>query len=140
MTIFDFLKQITYNKSPWSSFSEEDQKEFNPYLIHRFISMNIHFVHVANAAQSFPTNEKEKIYNFYCELLPKTRTYSKYIKNNTVKINEDILKYISKYYECSFGEAEDYLYIIRKEGVEEILNTFGLEDKIIKKLLKEIKI
>jgi hypothetical protein len=40
MTIFDWLKEITSNKSKWESFTEEERASFNPYMMHRLLSMN----------------------------------------------------------------------------------------------------
>jgi hypothetical protein len=62
----------------------------------------------------FQNFEKEKIYKFYCEFLPKKSVYSKYIKGTKTKVNEDLLQYISKYYECSFREAEEYITLLKK--------------------------
>ena len=139
MTLFDFLKEITGNKKKWSSFSEEDQKQFNPYMVHRYISMYEPYIDVANMAQWLPHNDKEKIYQFYCTMIPKNNVWLKYVKGSRKKANETILKYVSEYYTISLGEAEDYLPILKKEGVEYILEKSGVNEKEIKKLLKEIK-
>jgi hypothetical protein len=98
------------------------------------------YIEIVNYAQSIPQNDKEKIYQFYCDIIPKNNIWLKYIKSTKKKINEDVLKYISEYYMVSFGEAEDYIYILGKNGVESILQKYGIEEKQIKKLIKEIKI
>jgi len=136
MTIFDFFKQVTTDKKPWSSFTEDEKKAFNPYMLHKIVSMTEAYIEVANMGQSLPYTDKEKIYKFYCELLPKKSVYSKYIKGTKTKLNEDLLGYISKFYECSFREAEEYIQLLRKEDMYDILNRYGIEDKDIKKLLK----
>lgn len=138
MIIFDWLKEITGTKKQWSSFTEDDQKQFNPYMVHRYISMYEPYIEVANFAQTLPQNDKEKIYQFYCSMIPKNNVWLKYVKGSKKKPNEKILKCIADYYTVSLGEAEDYLYILKKEGVENILEKSGLEAKEIKKLLKEI--
>ena len=136
MTIFDFFKQVTTDKKPWSSFTEDEQKAFNPYMLHKIVSMTEAYIEVANIGPSLPYTDKEKIYKFYCELLPKKSIYSKYVKGTKTKSNEDLLEYISKFYECSFREAEEYIQILKKEDMYDILNRYGIEDKEIKKLLK----
>ena len=136
MTIFDFFKQVTTDKKPWSSFTEDEQKAFNPYMLHKIVSMTEAYIEVAHIGQSLPYTDKEKIYKFYCELLPKKSVYSKYVKGTKTKSNEDLLGYISKFYECSFREAEEYIQILKKEDMYNILNRYGIEDKEIKKLLK----
>ena len=62
----------------------------------------------------------------------------KYIKGSRKKNNETVLKYISNHYTVSIREAEDYIFIIKKEGIESILEKSGVDTKEIKKLLKEI--
>ena len=53
---------------------------------------------------------------------------------------EDLLKYVSEYYQCSFGEAEHYIDILRGDGVREILNEMGIESKESDKLIKKAKL
>ena len=139
MTIFDWLKEITGTKKKWSSFTEDNQKQFTPYMVHRYISMYEPYIEVANFAQTLPQNDKEKIYQFYCSMIPKNNIWLKYVKGSKKKSNEKILKCIADYYTISLGEAEDYIYILKKEGVEHVLIKSGIDDKEIKKLLKEIK-
>jgi hypothetical protein len=38
MKLFDWLNQITLYKKEWDSFTEEEQKTFNNYMITRFLS------------------------------------------------------------------------------------------------------
>jgi len=139
VTLFDWLKEITGTKKQWSSFNEDDQKQFNPYMVHRYISMYEPYIDVVNFAQLLPQNDKEKIYKFYCNMIPKNNIWLKYIKGSKKKPNETILKYIADYYTISLGEAEDYIYILKKEGINHILEKSGVDEKEIKKLLKEIK-
>jgi hypothetical protein len=139
MIIFEWLKQITGDKKPWSSFTEEDHKQFAPYMIHRYISMYEPYIEVANYAQLLPQNDKEKIYKFYCDMIPKSNVWLKYVKGSRKKPNETLLHYVANFYTVSLGEAEDYLYLLKREGVEDILEKSGVDDKERKKLLKEVK-
>jgi hypothetical protein len=139
VTIFDWLKQITSDKKSWKSFTEDQQNSFNSYMIHRFVSMYEPYVEVANLGQSIPYPDKEKTYKFYCNMLPKKNVFLKYIKCTKKRPSVDLLKYIANYYVISLGEAEDYIYLLKKEGIEHILEKSGLEQKEIKKFLKEIK-
>lgn len=136
MKIFDWLNQITYEKQPWNSFTEEDKKSFEPYMIHRFLSMNPDYIEFVNLVQVFPITDKEKIYNIYLYMIPKNKMFLKYIKSSKSKPKEALLKHIASYYECSLGEAEEYTYILRETGVKSILTKLGVEEKEQKKLLK----
>ena len=136
MKIFDWLNQITYDKQPWDSFTEEDKKSFEPYMIHRFLSMNPKYIEFVNLVQTFPYTDKEKIYNIYLYMIPRKKMFLKYIKSSTKKRQEKLLGYIASYYECSLGEANEYVDILRENGVKDILNKMGVDEKEQKKLLK----
>jgi heterodisulfide reductase subunit B len=136
MKIFDWLNQITYDKQPWNSFTEEDKKSFEPYMIHRFLSMNPDYIEFVNLVQTFPYTDKEKIYNIYLYMIPRKKMFLKYIKSSTKKRQEKLLGYVASYYECSLGEANEYIDILRENGVKDILNKIGVDEKEQKKLLK----
>ena len=136
MKIFDWLNQITYDKQPWNSFTEEDKKSFEPYMIHRFLSMNPEYIEFVNLVQTFPYTNKEKIYNIYLYMIPRKKMFLKYIKSSTKKKQEKLLGYVASYYECSLGEANEYIDILRENGVKDILNKMGVDEKEQKKLLK----
>jgi hypothetical protein len=136
MTIFDWLKEITSNKSKWESFTEEEKASFNPYMMHRLLSMNPEYIEFVNLVQTFPYSDKEKIYNIYLYMIPKKNMFHKYIKSSKKKKQESLLKHIANYFECSFGEAEEYIDILRETGVKSILTKLGIEEKEQKKLLK----
>ena len=136
MTIFDFLKEITSNKSKWESFTEEEKASFNPHMMHRLLSMNPEYIEFVNLVQTFPYSDKEKIYNIYLYMIPKKNMFHKYIKSSKKKKQESLLKHVASYYECSLGEAEEYIDILRETGVKSILTKLGVEEKEIKKLLK----
>jgi hypothetical protein len=128
-TIFDWLKEITYTKSPVSKFSEKDWESFNPYMVTRFLSMSREYIDLVNYVQTIPYTEKEKYYRIYCEFTPKKQFFQKYIKSTKKSPPKDIIEQISKYYECSFGEAENYSYILGDIGIKEILTKLGYESK-----------
>jgi hypothetical protein len=136
MTIFDWLKEITSNKSKWESFTEEERASFNPYMMHRLLSMNPEYIEFVNLVQTFPYSDKQKIYSIYLYMIPKKNMFYKYIKSSKKKKQESLLKHIANYFECSFGEAEEYIDILRESGVKSILTKLGVEEKEIKKLLK----
>ena len=134
--IFDWLTEITINKSPVDSFSDEDWKQWNSYMIHRFISMNQNYVEIANILQKFPPQNHKQIYLAYKDLIPKKKVWLRYIKGKTSKINEDLIEYISKYFSISSKEALSYINILDKEKIQQILIDMGVDKKEIKKLYK----
>jgi len=136
MQIFDWLKQITYEKQSWDSFTEEDRVSFNPYMIHRFLSMNPEYIEFVNLIQNIPYTEKEKIYKLYLYMIPKKNMFLKYIKSTKSKTREELLQHLASYYECSLHEADEYYHMLHNDTIKGILKKKGIDDKEIKKLLK----
>jgi hypothetical protein len=134
--IFDWLNHITLYKTPSTEFTDNDWENFNSYMVHRFISMNIYYVEIADYAQSMLPNMKKEIYNFYKEMIPKNKTYLKYVKSQTKGYSKDLLEKIADYYEVGIREARSYIAVMKKDELTQILSEMGLEDKEIKKLLK----
>jgi len=135
MTIFDWLNEISYNKRPWSSFNNEDRESFNPYMINRFISMKENYIDFVNTIQKYSIN-KELLYNYYCQLIPKRKTFFRYIKPKKNTLNSNLITILAKYFELSKREIKDNYQLIGKDLSKIILQNIGIDDKQIKKLLK----
>jgi hypothetical protein len=135
MTIFDWLNEISYNKRSWSSFNSEDRESFNPYMINRFISMKENYIDFVNAIQKYSINKKT-LYNFYCNIIPKRKTFFKYIKPKKSTLNSNLITILAKYFELSEREIKDNYQLIGKNLSQNILQNIGIDDKQIKKLLK----
>tara|TARA_B100001093_G_scaffold53907_1_gene45684 strand:+ start:1689 stop:2126 length:438 start_codon:yes stop_codon:yes gene_type:complete len=134
--IFDWLQHITLYKTPASEFTDNDWEKFNSYMVHRFVSMHVYYVEIADYAQSMLPNMKKQIYNFYREMLPKNKVWLQYIKSKTETINKDLVEDIAKYYEVGAADALSYITIMTKKELSQILNNMGKDNKEIKKLLK----
>jgi hypothetical protein len=135
--IWGWLNEITLHKTPIEEISEESWDKWNSYMIHRYVSMDIRFVELANYVQTLPYENKQQTYIIYREMIPKTKVFLKYIKSKTKKQNTTLVEYVAKHFECSLGEAEEYIDILREAGTRSILYRMGLEDKEIEKLLKK---
>lgn len=138
--IFGWLEEITVNKSPLSSISDESWDTWNSYMVHRYVSMNQDYIDIANLVQKINPQNKKQIYSIYKEMIPKRKMWLKYIKNEAKKDQKELEEYIAKYFDCSLGEAEHYIDILRDTGVKSILDEMGVEEKEIKKLLKKAKL
>ena len=135
MTIFDWLNEISYNKRPWSSFNNEDRVSFNLYMINRFISMKENYIDFVNTIQKYSI-DKEALYNFYCKIVPKRKTFFRYIKPKKNTFNPELITILSKHFKVSKREIKDSYYLIGKDYSEIILQNNDIDDKQIKKLLK----
>jgi hypothetical protein len=139
MTIFDWFKQVTYNKDPWSSFSEEDQAAFNPYMVHRLVSMYEPYIELANYLQQFWQLKSDQIYLIYCNYLPENKVFAKYIKSTKSKVNNELLEVLATHFQVSTREIKEYLHILDENQIKDILSSRGINDDELKKLLKNEK-
>jgi len=134
-SVFDWVKQIQYEKEPWSSFSNEEHDIFSNFMVNKIISMNPNHIEIVAEIQEF-SMPKEKLYQFYCQVLPKQKSFSKYIKPTKAIYSNEVLGLLASYFQISTREVTDYCSIITKQDVIEILLQTGIQDKEIKKLLK----
>tara|TARA_R110000822_G_scaffold3419_1_gene15082 strand:- start:892 stop:1299 length:408 start_codon:yes stop_codon:yes gene_type:complete len=135
MTIFQWLDEISYNKTPWSSFTEKDQESFNRYMINRFISMKEDYIDIVNLVQKYPLSNVA-LYNFYCKTIPKSKSFFRYIKPKKSMVNEELISILAKRFQLSKREIKDNYHLIGKDLAKNILLNIGIDEKQIKKLLK----
>ena len=139
MTIFDWINQILVKKTHWNEFTEDEQKKFSPFIINRWLSMDIEFIEIVNYFQKYSigTLEPREVYKWYCDILPKGKRFNKYIKGKRdKKYDKELVNIISNHFECSKLQTKDYLKLINKEEVKEILEKYGKDKKTIKRLCK----
>jgi hypothetical protein len=135
-TVFDWMKEMTFTKSPSEIFDDESWNTFNTFMVHRFISMYQPYIETVNYIQGLDIKDKKQIYEIYKELLPKKSIFAKYIKNQTENTSTSLAEHISLYYQVSLREATNYINILPTEVIKEILEELGVEEKEIKKLTK----
>ncbi len=134
--IWGWLNEITLYKSPIENISQESWECWNSYMVNRYVSMDIRYIELVNYIQTIPYDNKQQIYSIYREMIPKQKTFFKYLKVNKRKKNLQAIDYIAKHFECSLGEAEEYMDILRENGVRSVLYKMGVTDKEADKLLK----
>tara|TARA_B110000240_G_scaffold1389_1_gene1563 strand:- start:3637 stop:4050 length:414 start_codon:yes stop_codon:yes gene_type:complete len=136
MKLWDWLDEITVKKTPASQFSSEDWDSWNSYMVHRFMSMGKGNIEISNMAQRFLPTDKIGIYNFYCNMIPRKKVWNKYIKPSIKGKNKELVEIVANYFECGSHEADDYIDVIGKDEVKNILKSIGIEKKEITKLFK----
>jgi hypothetical protein len=134
--IFDWLNHITLYKTPSTEFTDNDWENFNSYMVHRFISMHVYYVEIADYAQGLMPNNKKEIYNFYKEMIPKNKIWLQYIKSKLKQPNKELIEHISSYFEVGSREALSYIHIMSKNEITQTLYKMGLDSKEIKPLFK----
>ena len=139
MTIFDWISQLLVKKTHWNEFTEDEQKKFSPFIINRWLSMDKDFLEIVNFFQKYSigTLEPREVYKWYCDMLPKGKRFNKYIKGKKdKKYNAELLSIMVTHFECSKSQVKDYLDLIAKNELIEILEKYGMNEKTIKRLLK----
>lgn len=132
MTPFDWVKQITVTKQPWDSFSDSDKDSFNSFIINRALSMHPPYIQVVEMAMTYQMPAKS-LYQFYCDVIPKQTVWAKWVKASSTW-NEDELKTMATYFECSQREAKDIIDLLEVSEKDVILlEVKGFEGKPKKK-------
>ena len=138
-TLFQHLSGLKESKTSWDSLSVMDKKTFEPFMVNRFLSMNMGLLELVNELQKFTIGQlsPKDVYKMYLDFLPKKRSFDKYIKGKKDdKYNSNVLEYLAKYYSVSQREVRDYLEILSKDDITTILLKYGLDKKEVKKWLK----
>ena len=138
-TLFQHLSGIKEKKTPWESLSVMDKKSFEPFMVNRFLSMNMGLLELVNELQQYTIGQlsPKDVYKLYLDVLPKKKSFDKYVKaKGSDKYNDKVLDYLSRYFEVSEREVKDYLEILSNDEVIEIIQKFGIDKKDIKKWLK----
>lgn len=127
--LFDHLNQITFDKKPnyWEQLSEGEKKSFSPFMIHRFLSMEMDYVELVSHVQLYELTG-EMTERFFTDFLPKKKMWNKYLKG-TGKLDNESIDILSEYLQVSKREATQYYHILKQQGkldtVKEIKKLYG---------------
>lgn len=118
-SFFDIVNIIFQKKSiP----SEEDiNKHCNQYMINQLLSCDSQLVSLAFEMSKLKISNKE-YFNCLYYGLPNTKKFIKY-NASKVKEDEDII-YIMQHFNCTKEVAKDYIKLIDKNELKEIINFY----------------
>ena len=134
--LFDHLNHITINKTKdyWITLTETEKKQWSNYMINRFLSMKMEWTDFVNEIQKLKLDPC-MLYLVYSNVLPKGKQYLKYIKKKKqTNFNTEVVQKISEYFECSKSESEDYLKLLTKKQIRELVSKYGYTDKELKQM------
>jgi hypothetical protein len=141
-SLFDFLDDLTVKKTKWEDISQADRKKFSVYMINRFLSMNMDYTETINFLQQYTigTLTPEFTYKLYLDVLPKKKSWSKYIKNSGKgdKYNPELISLLSKNMSWSVKETNQNLKLLMKldnTSIREYLEKYGYNNAQINKML-----
>jgi hypothetical protein len=125
--------------------SEADKKSFTPYIVNRWLSMNIDFIELINELQRYTIGQisPAETYKLYYDILPKQRQFNKYIKGKKAdKYNQKLVELLSMHFAVSENEAMEYIDMYTDKdlnALRDIIKKYGKTDKEISTLLKSEK-
>lgn len=129
MNLFDILKSLTTKKD--LSKEEDFEKQYNSFMVNRYLSMNSNTVPHANIMNRYSSNiPKKQQYRFLQNTIPNKNIYFKYSKKN--KLDKELLE--------AFDWASGYR--LNESRIIEVIKTIqNQKDKelIINKILSDYK-
>lgn len=143
-SLFDHVNQIRNVKNPnyFQKLSEQDKKSFNHYMICRFLSMDPNSINESSyLTKIFDKMDSESFYKVACAVI-KSVKFTPYIKSKNKKFNKELLEFVSRKYEVSKSDSNEYCEILSSTdtGIQELHNIcsgYGLSEKEIGKIISK---
>lgn len=124
MNVFDFVKNIT--ESHENVLTEENIRDYAPFVINRALSFNLDCVFVVQELNKYGNGLSKKIqYEYLRNSIDKKRRYGRWTKRDTV--SEDI-ELIKRAYNYSNEKAQTVLSVLTDKQLLELrqlMNTGG---------------
>jgi hypothetical protein len=122
MELFEYLNAMTKDNKELDFDDEEIKKNYNNFIINRFVSMAEAYIPLVNEINQYDL-PKSVHYRYFWSALPKKNHYFKYIKKGK-DLDIDEKKYIAEYFEVGLKDAERYIEILNEQQIAEILKVF----------------
>lgn len=131
----DHINQITKTKDPdyFKNLSEEGKKSFNVWFILKYLSYSYDLIPIISSfppsVYSFPPHV---LYEYLIEKIPSGDYSFKVIKRKKGrrKVDKEVVELLSRFYQCSRKQSEEYFQILDETGQlektrEELVTHFG---------------
>ncbi len=118
--LFEFLNSINYTKQ--DIMTQDNEKQFNSYVINHFLSGNLDAVMQANQMNMFYFLDNRLKYDYLRNSIRKRKRYSKWLKKD--KIID--LKLVQEYFGYNIEKAKECLRILSQEQlnyIKDVLNS-----------------
>jgi Bacteriophage clamp loader A subunit len=109
--LFDFINDLSHGKK--DVMTEENEKDFSPYMVNRFLSMDITTILYANEMNMNSHLTKRMQYDYFLHSIKKHKRFFKYIKHK----RQDDIDLIAEYHGCSELRAKEMLPIFTDEDI-----------------------
>lgn len=123
MTLFDHLNNICLDKKILNQNDKESIKNYDSFMINRFISMSEIYLDLVNTINHYSDIPKHIHSRFYSFIIPKRKQFFKYIKKKK-DINQDNKKYIMDFFNCGSNDIEKILDILSEDQIKKIVKLY----------------
>jgi hypothetical protein len=123
LSLFDHLKNLTVNKTPWNE-DDEVMKKYSQFMVNKFVSMDDRFIDITTTLNNMPNLPDKIHYEMLLLYLPKVNIFFNYINKDKKKQELDRVKVVSLYYRIPMSEAESTLKMLPAETVDELLELY----------------
>ena len=113
--MFTILKDINFNKTLSLHKHPDFQKQYNDFMINKFLSMGAETTFEANFMNVYHRLPKHIKYLFLSHAIEKKDRFLKFLKSDKDKDNEEMCKYIMKIHHVNKAVAEMMLKTISDE-------------------------
>ena len=126
MTPFDHIKNLHTKKKNWDEFNDEEKKNFNIFIINKALSFNPNYLNIVNLVQKYSAGQitQKEVFKIYFNLLPSKFRFYKWIKSKNEKKDKEKINNLAMYFECSTKEAKDYLTLLDKKTINNIIKNY----------------
>lgn len=124
VSLFDVLKEVTKNQTPWDALDESFKKPYSQFMINRFASsVNLYIMPLAEIDR---LKVSDKVHHQYItSFFHKKDHYFNYKAYKKEKNdNESAIPFICKYFEIGPKEAAQYIELMTDEQIDEICSLY----------------
>lgn len=122
MQLFDYLKAITNPKVDLDFSDSSVSKDYDNYMMNRWISMCETFLPVCSQI-NFYDIPKETHYNYYKSTLPQRYIFFEYIKKEKDCTWEE-KKILAKHFEVNIRKIDEMINLMNEKEMKDILNIY----------------
>lgn len=126
--LFNHLNELTQgnNENYYNELTETEKKTWSSYIIHRFLSMSSRYIHIVNFIQQFTLTDKH-LFKLYHKILPKNRTFLRYIKSKNKTEKDELVNAMARSQELSTHEIKQQLELLTAEDKKQLKIIHGIK-------------
>lgn len=137
--LFDHINHVREKQDPnyFDTLSDADQKSWSNYMVCRFLSMQPELLEPVNYVQKYSgVLSPKEFYKVLISFVPKRRAFYPYIKSKSEKYNPELLTLLCVHFQDSERNVLEYISLLTKNDLTDIITKYGYNEKQIKNLLE----